>query len=76
MPTTDAPIWWHGGEMENIKRKIDRRRRSLEELTLEMTLERKQAMDAFDFKKADRLGKSLEVLAVANHNLWLATVPL
>lgn len=62
--------------MENLKRKIDQKRRGLEDLTLQMTMERKQLMDAFKFDKADKLGKSLEVIAVANHNLWLATVPL
>lgn len=62
--------------MENLKRKIDQKRRGLEDLTLQITIERKQLMDAFKFKEADKLGKSLEVIAVANHNLWLATIPL
>lgn len=71
-----AFIWQFGDKMENLKRKIDQRRRSLEDLTLQMTLQRKEMNDTFKFEEADKLGKSLEILAVANHNLWLATVPL
>lgn len=62
--------------MDNIKRNIDQKRRGLEELILKMTMDRKQMLDTFKFPEADKLGKSLEILAVANHNLWLATVPL
>ena len=62
--------------MENLKRKIDHRRRSLEELILQITLQRKELNDAFKFAEADKLGKSLEFLATGNHNLWMATIPL
>ena len=62
--------------MEHLKRKLDQHRRGLEETILQMTIDRKQMMDARKYDRADKIGKSLEVIAVANHNLWLATIPL
>jgi hypothetical protein len=62
--------------MENLKRKLDRKRRGLEDIIVQMTLERKRLNDAFKFKEADKFGKSLDILAIANHHLWLATIPL
>ena len=62
--------------MDVLKRKIDQKRRGLEELILQITLSRKEMIDARKNKEADMLEKSLEHLALANHNIWMATIPL
>jgi hypothetical protein len=62
--------------MEDLKKKIDQKRRGLEELILQITIARKGFNDSFKFTEADRLGKSLEFLATANHNLWMSTIAL
>lgn len=62
--------------MENLKRKIDQKRRGLEELILQVTISRKEMIDTAKLAEAVHLEKSLEFLAQANHNLWMSTIAL
>ena len=63
-------------EMGTLKRKLDQKRRELDDLTVEMTMNRKQMVDAARFDRAKKLENSLELLAVANHNMFMAAVAL
>ena len=59
-----------------MERKIDGKRRGLEDLILSLTMERQTLNSTFKFSEADRIGKALEFLAVSNHNLWMSTIAL
>ena len=63
-------------KMHDFKRKIDQKQRHLESLILQLTLRRKQMVDEFKFKEADKLEKSLEFLAAANNNLFMSVIAL
>jgi hypothetical protein len=62
--------------METLKRKIDAKRRGLEELILKVTVSRKEMQDTAQLSAAVHLEKALEFLAAANHNLWMSTIAL
>lgn len=62
--------------MDDLKRKVDRHRRQLDDLVIELGVKRQLALDEFDFKTAGQLENAMLGAQKCNNELFYVSLAL